>query len=109
MIVKNPAPGILSCCFLTVLGTLQAKVNVSAHHNDNARSGQILNETSLTSANVNTSQFGKLFVQPVDGYIYAQPLYVANLQIAGGVHNVVFVATENDSIYAFDAGGNAGP
>jgi hypothetical protein len=93
--------------------TLQAQVNVTTYHNDNARDGQNLSESLLTPANVNAGQFGRLFVQPVDGYVYAQPLYVSNLQIAGGTHNVVFVATEHDGVYAFDAdnnsGSNAGP
>ena len=93
--------------------TLQAQVNVTTYHNDNARDGQNLSESLLTPANVNAGQFGLLFVQPVDGYVYAQPLYVSNLQIAGGTHNVVFVATEHDGVYAFDAdnnsGSNAGP
>ena len=105
---------LFESCFLAFLFSAQAQVNVTTYHYDNARDGQNLSEFLLTPANVNPVQFGKMFVQPVDGYIYAQPLYVSGLQIAGCVyaygcvHNVVFVATENDSVYAFDADSNAG-
>ena len=83
---------------------------VFTYHNDNFRTGQNLNETVLTPANVAT-QFGKLLSYPLDGLALASPLYAANVAIpARGFHNVVYVATEHDSVYAFDADGlNATP
>ncbi|MGC2370606.1 MAG: hypothetical protein WA474_16175 [Candidatus Sulfotelmatobacter sp.] len=76
---------------------------VLTYHNDDARDGQYLEEVSLTPSNVNSTSFGKLLAYPVDGQIYAQPLYMPGLGIAGGTHDVVFVVTQNNSVYAFDA------
>ncbi|HLK18341.1 MAG TPA: hypothetical protein VKT81_05265 [Bryobacteraceae bacterium] len=88
---------------------LGAQVNVLTYQYDNSRAGANLKETVLTPANVNQSQFGKLFSYAVDGFIYGQPLYIGNIAVAGkGTHNVVLVATENDSVYAFDADSGAG-
>lgn len=84
-----------------------AQISVITHHNDVSRTGQNLNETVLNTSNVNVNQFGKLFACPVDGYVYAQPLYRAQVTIASTLHNVVYVATENDSVFAFDADNGA--
>lgn len=75
------------------------------YHGDRFRSGVNLQEYALTSSTVKASTFGKLFSRTVDGQIYAQPLYVSNLTIAGAKHNVVYVATEHASVYAFDGDG----
>jgi len=88
--------------------------NVLTHHNDNTRSGLNPNETILTPANVNVSSFGKLFTQSVDGLIVGQPLYASHILMNdGNTHNVVFVATQNNTVYAFDAdttqGNNVSP
>jgi hypothetical protein len=82
---------------------------VYSYHNDLARDGVNSQEYALSSSTVNTSTFGKLFSCTVDGAVYAQPLWVANLTINSAKHNVVFVATQHDSLYAFDADANADP
>jgi hypothetical protein len=76
---------------------------VFTHHNDAARTGQNLQEYAFTTANLNSATFGRLFSCPVDGFIYAEPLYVANLTVGAATRNVVFIATEHDTVYAFDA------
>ena len=90
----------LMCC---ASGISPAQVNVTTFHNDAARTGQNTQETILTPANVNSTQFGKLFSVSVDGVVYAQPLYLSAVDIAGGTHNVLYVETEHDSVYAIDA------
>ena len=77
--------------------------SVLTQHNDNSRTGWNDNETALTTSNVNVQKFGKLFTMPVDDQVYAQPLVVGHLAIGGGTHNVAYVATVNNSVYAFDA------
>ncbi len=101
------AAAFFSLALLTTVAS--AQVNVLTYHNDIARTGQNLNETILTPANVNTAQFGKLFTQPVNGLIFGQPLYVSNVAIPGkGTHNVAYVVTSADIVYAFDADTNGG-
>src|ERR1700760_2569587 len=93
-------------CWLLLLshaGSAAGQVNVYTRSYDNGRSGANLQETILTPANVGSTSFGKLFTVLTDGQIYAQPLYLTNLDIAGGKHNVVYIATMLNSVYALDA------
>ena len=78
-------------------------VNVLTYHNDNGRTGLMPQETILTPANVNSATFGKVNFLTTDGKVDGEPLYASNVVINGVVHNVVYVVTEHDSIYAFDA------
>ncbi len=101
----------IALCLVPLAGAFPcaSQVAVTTYHNDNLRTGQNLQETLLTTANVNSTNFGKLFLQPLDGYSYGQPLYVPNVNIPNsGVHNVAYLATMNDSVYAFDADNNTG-
>ena len=89
----------IACC-------APAAAQVLTSQYDNARTGATLHETTLMPANVNAAQFGKLRTMKVDGDVYAQPLFIPHVEIPGkGVHNVIYVATEHDSVYAFDADG----
>jgi hypothetical protein len=99
---------LLAGVLLTLAFVSSAQVSVLTQHNDNSRTGQNLNETILTPSNVNPAQFGKLFSLAVDAQVYAQPLYVPGIIVNGTPHNVLIVATENESVYAFDADSNTG-
>ncbi len=95
--------GIAGNAALTVTAPSSGGANVVTWHFDAQRSGLNPGEQSLTPSNVAPTTFGKLFSYLVDGYMYAEPLLVSGLTVNGGTHNVVYVATEHDSVYAFDA------
>ena len=105
--MKNRYAAVVRCsCFavwLFLSSTVAvAQVAVTTYHNDSYRSGSNTQETVLTLSNVTMQSFGKRFTFAVQGYVYAQPLYVPGLTIGGTTHNVLFVATEHDQVYAFD-------
>lgn len=79
------------------------------YHADKYRSGVNYQELAISASTLNTNSFGKLFALPVDGQVYSQPLYVANLAFGSVYHNVVYVATEHDGVYAFDADNQGTP
>jgi Bacterial surface proteins containing Ig-like domains len=92
--------------YVTVINASQAAV--LTYHNTDNRDGAYLEELSLKPSNVNANQFGKIVSYPVDGQIYAQPLYVPQVNIPNqGKRDVVYVVTQNDSVYAFDADATA--
>ena len=105
VMVSNAAGNVTSnSAMLTVnAGTANSSVDVITYHYDNGRSGQNLNETTLTLANVNSTQFGKKGEFTVDGKVDAQPLYLSQVTIGAQKKNVLYVATEHGSVYAFDA------
>ena len=78
-------------------------MSVLTQHNNAERTGANLNEVILTPSNVSTKQFGMLFRRVVDDQIYGQPLVVANVKLRGGTHDLVYVTTVNNSVFAFDA------
>lgn len=89
---------------LAVDGTFMGQANVTTYKNNNSRTGIYISGGQLTPEDVSASKFGKIFSVPVDGQVYAQPLYIAAVKnIHGGTHNVIYVATESDSLYAIDA------
>jgi Legume lectin domain/Chitobiase/beta-hexosaminidase C-terminal domain/Fn3 associated len=102
MLIRRATLAVLGALLISV--SLSAQTAILTQHYDASRTGQNTTETVLTPSNVNSTAFGKLFSLTVDGYVYAQPLYVPALAIPGnGTHNVVYIATEHDSLYAFDA------
>jgi len=106
---SDPSTGLVYTTPQNITVTTSAVTSYTTWKNDLFRTGQQRNENTLTISNVNSTHFGQLFVDNVDGQVYAQPLYVSNLLIAGRMHNVVFVETEHDSVYAFDADAPGAP
>jgi len=99
--------GVPLCILVLCAGLATAQVTVSTYQYDTSRSGANTHETTLTPSNVSVSTFGKVRTFSVTGYVYAQPLYMPNLVIGGTSHNVVFIATEHDQVYAFDVNSGA--
>jgi hypothetical protein len=106
--VQNPASLLaISCILGASLPSFGSPASVLTYHNDNSRTGLNVNETILSPLNVNSNTFGKLFTYSVDGFVYAQPLYVSGVAIPGqGLHNLLYVATEHNSVYALEADSN---
>ena len=108
---RRSCVALILCALILIIGTAAQKKPaqpalpvIATAQNDNARTGANLLETTLTPQNVNANQFGRIGMYQVDGDVYAQPLYIPHLEIPGkGTHNVVFIATEYDSVFAFDA------
>lgn len=102
--------GPLLCFTVVLVGAAWPRhIAVVTYHNDVERTGQNISETRLTPDDVRSGRFRKLFTDPVDGAIYTQPLYIPALRVGKARHNVVLVATEHDSVYAFDADKPAPP
>jgi hypothetical protein len=99
---QTPPPVVVTPPDTTTGKANNEHINVLTQHNDNTRAGFNSHETVLTTSNVNAQQFGKLFSLAVDDQIYAQPLVYSNLSIGSGTHNVVFIATVNNTVYAYD-------
>ena len=104
MCLKQAIALLLAClCLFAFTGGVLAQVDVLTQHNNNARTGVNLQETSLTTANVNKTQFGMLFKRVLDDQLYTQPLIVTGIAAGGGTRDLVYVTTVNNSVYAFDA------
>jgi hypothetical protein len=110
VVVSNPN-GIAASNAATLIVSApppSTTIDVLTYHNDIARTGQNLNETTLNTSNVTSAKFGKLSFYSADGLVDAQPLYASTVTVpAKGTHNILIVATEHDSVYAFDADSGA--
>ena len=101
--VTNSIGAITSSAATLTVTAATSTTDVLTYHNDNSRSGQNLTETVLTPATVNSTKFGLLHVLAADGLVDGQPLIASALSVNGALHNVVYVVTENDSVYSYDA------
>lgn len=105
VVVTNPYGNATSSA--ATLTVTAVAVDVTTYHYDNTRSGANVQETTLTPANVKSATFGKLGFYSVDGLVDGQPLYLSQVSVGGAMHNVLYVVTEHDSVYAFDADSGA--
>jgi hypothetical protein len=103
VIVTNAAGSITSNTATLTVNAAAAGTDVTTYHNDVARDGLNATETALTTANVNYHTFGLILTIPVDGLVDAEPLFLSSVNVGGTAHDIVFIATENDSVYAVDA------
>ena len=106
---SDPSTGVVYTAKQNITVTNSAVSSYTTWKNDLLRTGQQRSETTLAPAGVNSTHFGLLFSNKVDGAVFAQPLYLSNISVAGAMHNVVFVETEHDSAYAFDADAAGAP
>ncbi len=104
---RKGALSLVAAVSMVLAARTATAVNITTQHGDNGRTGLNNSETQLTTANVNQTTFGKIFEKFVDGDMYPQPLYLQSVSIGGGTHAVVYCATANNSIYAFDADNGA--
>jgi hypothetical protein len=110
MSTPRTLPLLLFFTTLALFTTLAASAgaqDVLTYHNNNARTGYDSKETTLTLTNVNSATFGKLFIVPADGLVDAEPLYLSAVTVSGVTHNLLFVVTEHDTVYAYDADNGA--
>ena len=104
VLVSNSAGSATSNAATLTVNSVSTTTDVLTYHNDSARTGQNLTESTLTTSNVTSATFGKIGFYPVDGKVDAQPLYASNVTVPGkSTHNVLIVPTEHDSVYGFDA------
>src|SRR5580704_14019206 len=103
-VVSPRSSSLRAFLLFAILCALPARSqDVLTYHNNNSRTGLDNKETTLTTTNVNYKTFGKLFIVPADGLVDAEPLYLSSVSISGVTHNLLIVATEHGTVYAYDA------